>query len=133
MKVEEIMTSGLITTDINASIKEVANIMKTNDIGFIGVMENNSLVGVLTDRDLVIRGLVNGDETITNSVSKTIVNIEKTDNVDKALQLMGRNKIKRLIVMDNNKPAGVVSLSDILDSDYTSTISRAISQIYSLD
>ncbi len=133
MLVEELMTKGLISVDINENCSEVAKIMESENIGFVGVLENNELVGVLTDRDLVIKALVNNDNTVTNSTTKNVITIDKNDTVDNALQLMGSSRVKRIIVMDNNNPAGVVSLSDILNSDYTSTISRAVSQIYSID
>lgn len=118
MRAKDVMTSSLIVVDKNADIFEVANIMKKNDIGFVPVSDNNKIIGVITDRDIVVKVLANKDTKITNYISKDIIMCNIDDSIDDILLKMRENKIKRMLVVDDKKVMGIISLSDILNTNY---------------
>lgn len=118
MKAKDIMTESLIVVDKNADIYEVANLMKENDIGFIPVSDNKKIIGVITDRDIVVKIIANKDTKINNYISKKLITCNITDSIETILFKLSKNKIKRILVEDNQKVIGIISLSDILNIDY---------------
>lgn len=125
--IKNIMSKKIIFSDINNSIKNISNLMKENNIGFIPIKKNNDFIGVITDRDicLSIPTIKNINDSIKSYISNNIIYIEANDKIETALNLMGKYKIKRLLVKDNNKTIGVLSLSDILN--YTNNNNNLIS------
>lgn len=116
MQVSEIMHQGLISVDINDSVKKVAAIMKEEDIGAVPVMDEGKPVGIVTDRDIVITCVAEGhstDDPISHAMSEDIITIEKDRDLSEASRLMQQNKVSRLLVLDNDKPIGMVSLHDL--------------------
>lgn len=116
MQVSEIMHEGVITVDMNDSIKKVAAIMKAEDIGAVPVMDDGIAVGFVTDRDIVITCLAEGysiDGPISHAMSEDLITISKESDVREAQRLMNENKISRLLVLENEKPIGIVSLHDM--------------------
>lgn len=113
---KDYISKNLIVIDINSTIEDVAEIMKKYDIGFVPVSKDNKIVGVLTDRDIVVKILANKDSKIDGYLSKPIY-IDVNNDLNDALELMKKHKIKRLLVSDNDKLVGIVSLSDILNKD----------------
>ncbi len=119
MMLENIMTKNIIVGNINNNIFEISKLMQDYNIGFIPIVENNKIVGVITDRDIVINCLSN-NETSSNSIksyiTKNIINIDINKKIEDAIKLMGEKKIKRLIVTNNKKVKGIISLSDIINN-----------------
>ena len=115
--VKDIMSKKIIFSDINSSIKDVSTLMKKNNIGFVPIKDNNEYVGVITDRDicLSIPTLKNINDSIKSYMSNNVIYIESNENISNALKLMGKYKIKRLLVKNKNNIVGVLSLSDILN------------------
>ena len=113
---KDYISKNLIVVDINSSIEEVAEIMKKYDIGFVPVSKDNKIIGVLTDRDIVVKVLANKDSKIEGYLSEPIY-IDINKELNDALELMKKYKIKRLLVSDNDKLVGIISLSDILNKD----------------
>ena len=107
---------NLIVVDIKSNIYEVADTMKRYDVGFVPVSDNNKIVGVLTDRDIVTKIVANKDELIESYISKPI-SIDLNDSIENALTLMSKHKIKRLLVSSDNKLVGILSISDLLNTD----------------
>lgn len=116
--ITEIMTKDIIVGDVNDSISEISDIMKKYDTGFLPIADGNKIVGVITDRDIVIRSLSNNassDDPIENYITKDIIYIEDNKNIEDALDLMGSKKIKRLLVSNNKKLVGIIALSNIIN------------------
>lgn len=113
---KDYISKNLIVIDINSTIEEVAGIMKKYDIGFVPVSKDNKIVGVLTDRDIVVKVLTNKDSKIEGYLSEPIY-IDINKDLNDALELMKKHKIKRLLVSDSDKLVGIISLSDILNKD----------------
>lgn len=111
-----LISKNLIVVDIKSNIYEVADTMKRYDVGFVPVSDNNKIVGVLTDRDIVTKIVANKDELIESYISKPI-SIDLNDSIEDALKLMSKHKIKRLLVSSDNKLVGILSISDLLNTD----------------
>ena len=118
MKVNEIMTTDFEKIDSTSSLFEAAQKMKLFNIGFLPVQEGDKLIGLLTDRDIVIRGLAEGLDpqrtSVKDIVSSDIVYCFEDDSIEDAARLMEDNQVRRLIVVDHDQtPVGIVSIGDI--------------------
>lgn len=116
MQISEIMHQGVVSVNINDSVKQVAAIMKAEDIGAVPVLEDGKAVGFVTDRDIVVSCVAEGlsmDDTIAHAMSEDLITIEKEQDISEATRLMQENQVSRLLVVENEIPIGMVSLQDI--------------------
>lgn len=117
MKVKDIMTKDVISVSKFDSIVSAAKKMKDYDIGMVVVVDDkNEVLGVLTDRDIVIRAVYknNIEGFVDDVMTPNPACIEPEEDVKKAIETMGEYQLKRLVVTNKAKKAvGVVSLSDI--------------------
>ncbi len=116
MKVNKIMSKKLYTASMNETILDVSRLMKKHDIGFVPIVDDDIVYGVVTDRDLIlsIADDYDTDTKIKNVMTSSIFKVSETDDLIEALELMGAAQIKRLLVTDNNERlTGVITLSDI--------------------
>ena len=135
MRLKEIFNKGLISADIKASIYDVANLMKKHNIGFVPITNNQSIVGVITDRDIVINAIANNcdcNHYVEDYINKNIIKIDYNREIHDALSLMKQHKIKRIIVMDGEKIVGVLSLSDIIKTNEKEVLDT-IKTIWTID
>ena len=117
-KVKDIMSKNLIICSNDINVINISRIMKKYNTGFIPIKKNKKIIGVITDRDIVINIIsnkVNNNSSIESYVNNNIIHIEENSSIDKCLNIMKKNKIKRLIVVNKEKIVGVISLSDILN------------------
>lgn len=120
MKAKDIMSKNLIVVKENTCICEVAKLMKEKDIGFIPISSENKITGVITDRDIVCNALANKcdiNKEIKEYMTKKVISVNINDNISKILNVMRKNKIKRVLVTNNDKIVGIVSFSDILNNN----------------
>lgn len=128
--IRDITTYNLITCDINTSIEDICNKMYQHNIGIIPITDNNKIVGIITDRDIVIRGF---NKELKDIITYNVISIDVNDSIDKALNLLKENKIKRLLVKDKDIYIGIISISDIIKSDHDKIkIIDAIKTIFSV-
>lgn len=119
MKAKSLMTKSLIVAKENNDIYTVSNIMKENDIGFLPIADNNNkIIGVITDRDIIVKIIANKDTKIKNYITKNIIYCNINDTIDNILSLLTKYKIKRLLVEDSMKLVGIISISDILNTEH---------------
>lgn len=114
--VQDLMTSDLVTCPPDAQIAEAARLMRDNDIGDVLVCSDGVLHGIVTDRDLVVRCLAQGAQAtspISAAVSQDIATVAPTATVDEAADLMRQRALRRLPVVDGNRPIGIVTLGDL--------------------
>lgn len=115
----DVMTRNPETVDASTSLNEAAAIMAEANVGDVIVMDNDRIHGILTDRDIVVRALAEGRDPADASCgqidSTELKTLGPDASVDDALALMGDNAIRRLIVEQNGKPLGIVSLGDLSD------------------
>lgn len=120
MKAQDIMSRNLIIMNDNTGISEIARIMKEKDIGFIPISNDNKIIGVITDRDIVVNAISNKcdlDTPVKEYATKNVISVNMDDNVSKILNVMRKNKVKRVLVTDEHKLVGIVSFSDILNNN----------------
>lgn len=130
--INEIMSKKIIFGNINDSIKDISNLMKNNNIGFIPIKNENKYVGVITDRDicLSIPTISSVNESVKSYITNNIVYIDIDSSIDDALNEMSKFKVKRLLVKENDNVIGILSLSDILNYTNNKNILGSIKTIF---
>ncbi len=118
MKIREMMTKGTRFVAPDTPVIEAAGLMRVHDIGVVPVLEENRIVGMLTDRDIVLQVVADGRDpksTLVREVMSTgSISVFEDQEVDEAVQLMQRYQVRRLPVLDrSSKLVGIVSLGDI--------------------
>lgn len=122
MKVADIMTSEVDTCTPQTSLQEVAAKMKEINVGSIPVCDNDKLVGIITDRDIVVRAIADNlslDSAVSEILSESMVTGSRDMSVEDAAELLADHQIRRLPIVDNDKVVGIVSLGDIAVKDKT--------------
>jgi CBS domain-containing protein len=118
MKVNRAMHRGVIWVSPDTPITEIAQKMSAENIGAVPIGENDRLIGMVTDRDIVCRGVAKGKDlsalTARDVMTEGITYCMHDSDIEEALELMQKNKIRRLPVIDQNKRmVGILSLSDV--------------------
>ncbi|MEU3726544.1 CBS domain-containing protein [Streptomyces sp. NPDC031705] len=122
-RVHEVMTANPVTVEKLTSLAEAARVMRDADIGDVLVVDEGRLLGILTDRDLVIRGMAEGRDPAQTTVhaicSTEPLTVQPGDDVTQAVTLMRRNALRRLPVQTGEgELVGVVTLGDLaVESD----------------
>ena len=132
MRVKEVMSDRPEYLDVSATIREAAIRMKQAGRGFAPIAKNDKLVGILTDRDITVRGMAEGrsaTDKVSSILTSSVLYCYEDDDVADVLQNMHDQEVQRLIVLNNDKNkdvAGVVSLSDIADNCTDDELGRRI-------
>lgn len=116
MKVRDLMTKDVSCIQPNDSIQQAAQAMKSVNCGSIPVCENNKVIGMVTDRDIVLRCVAEGktNATVSDCMSTTVVTCTPETDAHEAADLMAQHKIRRLPVVDNNgNICGICSIGDL--------------------
>jgi len=119
MKVRDIMTSeGLATASLDTTLEEIAGMMRDENVGAIPVLdEDEELAGIITDRDIVVRAIAEGQDpaetTAEDILTEELHTIEPEADIEDAADLMARHKIRRLPVVEEGTIIGMISLGDI--------------------
>lgn len=117
MELKDVMTRNVEYVSKDTPVDEAAQIMKRYNVGSIPVCEGDKVVGILTDRDIVLRSVAEGDKgssiTCAEVMSANPVLGNTTMDAREAAKIMSDNQIRRLPVVENGKLVGMVSLGDI--------------------
>jgi CBS domain-containing protein len=116
--IREIMSPATCTVRPQATLVEAARAMRDQDVGdVIVVSDNDAVTGILTDRDLVVRGIADGRDPSTTTVgeicSGDLVTVTPQDDVRTAIDRMSDHAVRRVPVVEGGKPVGIVSLGDL--------------------
>jgi len=115
--IRELMTQNPRTVSPDQTIRDAAQIMRDEDTGVVPITEGDSLVGVVTDRDIAIRAIAEGKDgqtTVREVASQDIVTIDPQQELDEALRLMAQHQVRRLpVVEEDGKLVGIVSQADV--------------------
>ncbi|MET9444956.1 CBS domain-containing protein [Streptomyces sp. NPDC006610] len=115
--VREVMTPGVVAVRPDASLVEAAQLMRTQDIGDVVVADGQRVVGMLTDRDITVRAVAEGLDPLTVSAQQVCTPeplvVRPEDPVSTAVALMREKAIRRLPVVEDGLPVGVVTLGDL--------------------
>lgn len=118
MQISEVMTSNPQAAQSGDSLRTVAGRMEAGNFGSVPVLDGGRLAGVVTDRDIAIRGVAQGlspDEPVQSVMTAQPVCVGPDCDVQEAAQLMQDKQIRRLYVTDNDALVGVVALADIVN------------------
>jgi CBS domain-containing protein len=116
MNVRDVMTSNPRTVSPSDTIQAAARIMKDEDTGVVPIVENGKAVGLITDRDIVIRSVADGSQPnrpVREISTANLVFATPDMSTREASKLMGEHQIRRLPVVENDRLVGIVSLGDI--------------------
>jgi CBS domain-containing protein len=116
--IQDLMTPDLKALEATASVRAAAELMRESDIGDVVVLENNRLCGIVTDRDIVVRVLAEGNDpgmvTVGEICSRELTTVPPTASIDDAVRLIRQKAIRRLpVVEDNGEILGIISIGDI--------------------
>jgi len=115
-RVRDVMTPGPIGVDYYQSIGEAARAMRDWGVGAVLVVRDDSLYGLVTDRDLVVRAVAEArgaDEPVGPLSSGNLIGVDADADVREAARLMRGHAVRRLPVLENGQVAGIVSLGDL--------------------
>ena len=132
--INELMSSNPATVESNSTVAEAAQIMKSEDVGLVPVVEGDRLVGTLTDRDIAIRVVAEGREPQSTSVrevaSSDVVTVDPQQGLDEALRLMAEHQVRRLpVVEEDGRLVGVVAQADVAQHAHPSETGRLVEEI----
>lgn len=117
MKAKEIMTKQVVSVGTDSTVTEAAKKMQSADIGSLPVEENHQLVGMITDRDIVLRSIAtNNDPNQTRCeqiMSTDIVAVSPDSSIEEIAGLMSNQQIKRIPVVEQQRVIGMISLKDV--------------------
>lgn len=136
MRCREIMTSSVRTATRDMSLQEVAVLMRDGDMGAVPVVEGGKLVGIVTDRDIVVRSVADGKATsssVGEAMTSEIFSVKPDDFAFEAVRLMGDKQIRRVpVVNDDGELAGIIAMADIaLEMEDEREIAETLEEISS--
>ncbi len=132
----EIMTANVQTATRAMTLREVARLMRDGDMGAMPVVENGKLVGIVTDRDIVVRAIAEGknaDAPVGDVMTTEIFSVKPDDFVFEAIRLMGDKQIRRIpVTSETGELAGIIAMADIaLEMEDEREIAETLEEISS--
>jgi CBS domain-containing protein len=116
MNIRDVMTPNPRTISPDDSIQSAARVMRDEDTGVVPVVENGRAVGVVTDRDIVVRAVADGNQLnrpVREIISSRLVSVSPDTPTREASELMSEHQIRRLPVVENDHLVGIVSIGDL--------------------
>lgn len=117
MKVRELMSKDVTSVQTGTMVAEVAKTMKNENVGSVPVCSNGRVVGIITDRDIVIRKIAEGTNAATTKAEEVmtpgVVTVSSNMDIHDAAKLMSDKQIRRLPVVDNGTLVGMLAIGDI--------------------
>ena len=117
MQARDVMTPDPIVCPPSTRLSEAASLMRDRDVGDVLVGEGDRLAGIVTDRDLVVRGLASGDRvtsmTIGDLCTSDVQTVSADASVDEVVRMMAEQALRRVPVLDGERPVGIISIGDL--------------------
>lgn len=134
MRVADIMTRDVQSVSSSTNLQTVARHMRDLDVGVIPVVDRGQLLGVITDRDIVIRAIAAGVDprqaTAADHMSSDPTTVSPDDDVERATEIMAREQIRRLLVVEGGTLVGILSIGDVaVDTGEDTLAGDALEQI----
>ncbi len=134
MKVKDIMTTNVTYVEPNASILDTAKLMQQHNVGSIPVCDNGSVVGMVTDRDIVVRNIAigkNPQQTPVSDIMTTgVTSVSPDMEMSQVTKMMANSQIRRVPVVDQNNLVGIVALGDVAtDAKFDTEVADTLTEI----
>lgn len=114
--IEKMMSKNIVIASTLSTIDDISKAMKEYDIGFMPVIDDTKVVGVITDRDALLNGNSFSSAITSDIMTTGIITIDINSSIEDALKHMKNNKVRRLIVCEDNQMVGILSISDIINN-----------------
>lgn len=136
LRASEIMTKSVRTATREMSLREVAAMMRDGDMGAVPVVDGGKLIGIVTDRDIVVRAVAVGkttDTPIGEVMTTELVTVAPDDFVFEAIRLMGDKQVRRIpVVSKDGSLAGIIAMADVaLEMEDEKEIAETLEEISS--
>ena len=133
-QVRDVMTGSPTTCGPTATVVDAAKVMALEDVGPVPIVDGGKLVGLVTDRDIIVRAVAEGRDvtstTVQDVASKDLVTVAPDEDLDRALQLMAKHQVRRIPVVEGDRIVGIVSQADVAraaDEEKTGEVVQQIS------
>jgi CBS domain-containing protein len=115
--IKEVMTRDVRACEPNATVADAAKLMAQEDVGPVPIVEDGRLVGIVTDRDIVVRVVAEGRDpnatTVKEIASTDLVTVSPGDDLDEVLNLLAERQVRRLPVVEGDRLVGIVAQADV--------------------
>ena len=132
-RVREAMTPNPTSIQASATIAEAAKLMKSKDVGSLPVVEDDRLVGIVTDRDIAVRVIAEGGDPRSTQVgevaSRNLETATPEQDLDEALKLMARRQVRRLPVVEGDRLVGILAQADVAEEAPVASHSEVVEKI----
>lgn len=134
LKIKDIMTDQVAFVGPETTIVETARLMQKHNVGSVPVCEGPNLVGIVTDRDIVVRNVAHGKDAgaspVREIMTSTVQSISPEMELNQVTEMMSKQQIRRLPVVENNRLVGMVSLGDLAtQAKYDVEIAKTLGEI----
>jgi CBS domain-containing protein len=134
MKVKDIMTKSVAYLNPSSTVTEAAQLMQKHNVGSIPVMDQSGVVGIVTDRDIVVRNVAHGSSPQSTPVRDVMTSQVKTVtpemDISDVSEMMAQQQIRRIPVVEGNTLVGIVALGDVAANPrFDTEASEALSEI----
>ncbi|MDQ3993896.1 MAG: CBS domain-containing protein [Actinomycetota bacterium] len=133
--IRDVMTSNPKTCEASTTVVDAAKVMAQEDVGPVPIVDGGRLVGIVTDRDLVVRVLAEGKDpsstTVGDIASADLTTVTPDSDLQEALELMSASQVRRLPVVENGDLVGIVAQADVAraaDEEQTGEVVQDISR-----
>lgn len=132
----EIMSKNVRTASSEMTLRAVAELMREGDMGAVPVVSGGKLIGIVTDRDIVVRVVAEGKDTSTpvaEAMTKELFTVKPDDFVFEAIRLMGDKQVRRIpVINENGDLAGIIAMADVaLETEDEREIAETLEEISS--
>lgn len=134
MRVRDIMTRNVASINPTATVTEAAQLMQKHNVGSIPVCDETGVVGILTDRDIVVRNIAHGSNphntTVKDVMTTGVRTVTPETDISAVSEIMAEQQVRRLPVVENNMLVGMVALGDLaVNAKFDAEISEALAEI----
>ena len=134
MRVSEIMTKNVRTARQDATLRDVAAMMRDGDMGAVPVVDGAKLIGIVTDRDIVVRAVADGKDAntkVSDAMTTELFTVSPDDFVFEAVRLMGEKQVRRVpVVSADGTLAGIIAMADVaLETEDEYQIAETLEEI----
>ena len=134
MNVKDIMTSNVTYVSPDTTITQAAQLMQKHNIGSVPVCQGDSVIGIVTDRDIVVRNIAHGKDPgstpVRDVMTSSVQTVSPEDDLSDVAKIMADNQVRRVPVTDGNKLVGMLALGDLATEAKTDVeLARTLGEI----